>query len=60
MSASTTTVPTTAMTLVSPAVGEGAHDVGRRVNISSAIIGSGSAMLSTTWLTTSALVALTP
>ena len=32
----------------------------RRVNITSEIIGTGSTMLSTTWLMTSALVALTP
>jgi hypothetical protein len=32
----------------------------RPVNFSSAIIGNGSAIESTTWLTTSAVVALTP
>src|SRR5258707_13920755 len=58
--ASTTAVPDSAATLVVRPLAKAPMMSGRRVNIRGAIMGSGSAMESTTWLMTRALVALTP
>ena len=60
LSISTTAVPTTAAMRVSRPLANSPMMSRRCVKISSAIIGIGRAMLSTTWLMTSALVALTP
>ena len=53
-------VPTSAATRVSRPLTNSPMRSARCVNIRSAIMGIGKAMLSTTWLITSAFVALTP
>ncbi len=60
LSISTSAVPTRVAMRVSRPLTKGPMMSARPVKISSAIIGSGSAIDSTTWLTTKASVAFTP